>query len=67
MKKSKNNLKKQKEDLLETKVWSPETIKMFSEMGKKGGATLKKRGSKYFSEIGKRGAQKRWENYDKSN
>ena len=31
--------------------------------GKKGGATMKKRGRAYFQEIGRKGAVKRWDAY----
>lgn len=31
--------------------------------GKKGGATMKKRGRAYFEEIGRKGAKKRWDAY----
>ena len=36
--------------------------KYFSKLGKKGGATNKKKGKKYFSDMGKKGAEKRWAN-----
>ncbi len=34
----------------------------FSRWGKKGGATMKKRGKEFFSTIGKKGAINRWNN-----
>lgn len=47
--------KQKYQDSLDSKI-----TKMFSDMGKKGGDTLKKRGKKYFKELGKKGAEKRW-------
>lgn len=44
---------------------SPEQLKAIisnyhREGGKKGGATMKKRGTEYFKEIGRQGAEARW-------
>lgn len=41
-------------------LWDEKVKKMFSDMGKKGGATTKKKGQKYFKEMGRKGAAIRW-------
>ena len=41
-------------------LWDKKVSQMFSDWGKKGGATTKKKGKAYYKKIGKLGSDKRW-------